>query len=41
MGQDLFEISVNFVKMVVIFVMMVQLVPLLVWVERRGYATSC
>src|SRR5438045_8573464 len=38
MGSDLFEISVNFVKMVLIFVMMVQLVPLLVWVERRGSA---
>lgn len=38
MGTDIFEISVNFVKMVIIFVMMVQLVPLLVWVERRGSA---
>jgi NADH-quinone oxidoreductase subunit H len=38
MGTDVFEISVNFIKMVVIFLMMVQIVPLLVWVERRGSA---
>lgn len=38
MGTDLFEIGVNFGKMVLIFVMMVQIVPLLVWVERRGSA---
>jgi NADH-quinone oxidoreductase subunit H len=38
MGSDLFEIAVNTVKVLVIFVMMVQLVPLLVWVERRGSA---
>lgn len=38
MGSDVFEISVNFVKMVAIFLMMVQIVPLLVWVERRGSA---
>ncbi len=38
MGIDVFEISVNFVKMVLIFLMMVQIVPLLVWVERRGSA---
>ena len=38
MGADAFEIGVNFIKMVLIFVMMVQLVPLLVWVERRGSA---
>lgn len=38
MGTDVFEISVNFAKMVLIFVMMVQIVPLLVWVERRGSA---
>ena len=38
MGADIFEIGVNFVKMVVVFLMMVQLVPLLVWVERRGSA---
>ena len=38
MGSDIFEIAVNFVKMVIIFIMMVNLVPLLVWVERRGSA---
>lgn len=38
MGVDIFEISVNFIKMIVIFLMMVQIVPLLVWVERRGSA---
>ena len=38
MGQDIFEISVNVVKALVIFLMMVQLVPVLVWVERRGSA---
>ena len=38
MGTDIFEISVNFVKMVAIFLLMVQIVPLLVWVERRGSA---
>lgn len=38
MGTDAFEITVNFVKMVLIFLMMVQIVPLLVWVERRGSA---
>ena len=38
MGTDVFEISVNFVKMVAVFLLMVQIVPLLVWVERRGSA---
>ena len=38
MGTDTFEIAVNFIKMVLIFLMMVQIVPLLVWVERRGSA---
>ena len=38
MGSDIFEISINFIKMSVIFLTMVQLVPLLVWVERRGSA---
>ncbi len=38
MGTDAFEITVNFLKMVLIFLMMVQIVPLLVWVERRGSA---
>lgn len=38
MGSDLFEISVNIGKMLGIFLLMVQMVPLLVWVERRGSA---
>lgn len=38
MGKDTFEITVNIVKMFLIFLMMVQLVPILVWVERRGSA---
>lgn len=38
MGTDVFEIVVNFLKIVAIFLMMVQLVPMLVWVERRGSA---
>ncbi|MBC87600.1 MAG: NADH-quinone oxidoreductase subunit H [Bdellovibrionaceae bacterium] len=38
MGADLFEIGVNTAKLLVIFLMMVQIVPLLVWVERRGSA---
>src|SRR5262249_16903779 len=38
MGADVFEISVNIVKLLVIFLTMVQMVPLLVWVERRGSA---
>jgi NADH-quinone oxidoreductase subunit H len=38
MGVDLFESIVNCVKVLVIFLMMVQLVPILVWVERRGSA---
>jgi NADH-quinone oxidoreductase subunit H len=38
MGTDTFEVLVNFVKMVLIFLLMVQIVPLLVWVERRGSA---
>src|SRR4051794_34840621 len=38
MGTDVFEFTVNFIKMIAIFLMMVQLVPLLVWVERRGPA---
>ena len=33
-----FEVVVNVVKMLVIFLMMVQIVPILVWVERRGSA---
>ncbi len=38
MGTDIFEITVNLIKMLIIFLLMVQLVPLLVWVERRGSA---
>lgn len=38
MGMDFFEIAVNFIKIGVIFLLMVQMVPLLVWVERRGSA---
>ncbi|MCH2532968.1 MAG: NADH-quinone oxidoreductase subunit H [Bdellovibrionales bacterium] len=38
MGSDIFEISVNAVKIVALFLLMVQIVPLLVWVERRGSA---
>lgn len=38
MGQDIFEISVNAVKLIAIFLLMVQAVPILVWVERRGSA---
>ena len=38
MGHDVFEILVNLVKMIVIFLMTVQIVPILVWVERRGSA---
>lgn len=38
MGTDVLEFAINFAKMVAIFLMMVQLVPLLVWVERRGSA---
>lgn len=38
MGVDVFEVAVNFIKMMAIFLLMVQIVPLLVWVERRGSA---
>lgn len=38
MGSDTFEIVINIIKMLIIFLMMVQLVPILVWVERRGSA---
>jgi NADH-quinone oxidoreductase subunit H len=38
MGKDVFEITVNCIKLVLIFLMMVQAVPILVWVERRGSA---
>lgn len=35
MGQDIFEITVNGVKTILIFLLMVQAVPVLVWAERR------
>jgi len=38
MGSTPFEITVNIIKTVLVFLMMVQLVPILVWVERRGSA---
>ena len=38
MGQDIFEITVNAIKLIVVFLLMVQAVPILVWVERRGSA---
>ena len=38
MGNDGFEITINVVKMLVVFLMMVQAVPILVWLERRGSA---
>lgn len=38
MGASFFEITINTVKMLAIFLLMVQLVPILVWVERRGSA---
>lgn len=38
MGRDSFEITVNIVKMFAIFLLMVQAVPILVWLERRGSA---
>jgi len=38
MGASAFEITINLIKMLAIFLLMVQLVPILVWVERRGSA---
>ena len=38
MGRDGFEILVNGIKLVLIFLLMVQAVPILVWLERRGSA---
>lgn len=38
MGSTGFEFTVNLVKMLALFLLMVQLVPILVWVERRGSA---
>lgn len=38
MGTTSFEITVNLIKTVLVFLMMVQAVPILVWLERRGSA---
>ena len=38
MGADFFETAVNVLKIAFIFLLMVQMVPLLVWLERRGSA---
>jgi NADH-quinone oxidoreductase subunit H len=38
MGTDVFQIVVNGAKLILIFLMMVQAVPILVWLERRGSA---
>lgn len=38
MGSSGFEVTINVIKMLAIFLLMVQLVPILVWVERRGSA---
>lgn len=38
MGHDVFEITVNCIKLVLVFLLMVQAVPILVWLERRGSA---
>lgn len=36
MGSSSFEIAVNLIKLVLIFLVVVSTVPMLVWVERRG-----
>jgi NADH-quinone oxidoreductase subunit H len=38
MGNTGLEITINLVKTVLVFLMMVQAVPILVWLERRGSA---
>lgn len=38
MGNSTFEIAINAVKTILVFLMMVQAVPILVWLERRGSA---
>ena len=38
MGTYNVEIAINCIKIIVLFLIMVQLVPLLVWIERRGSA---
>ncbi|HEY8271159.1 MAG TPA: complex I subunit 1 family protein [Pseudobdellovibrionaceae bacterium] len=36
MGSDAFEITINCIKLILVFLLMVQAVPVLVWLERRG-----
>lgn len=36
MGSTTFEITINIIKTLLVFLMMVQAVPILVWLERRG-----
>jgi NADH-quinone oxidoreductase subunit H len=36
MGESAFEITINGIKLVLVFLLMVQMVPVLVWLERRG-----
>lgn len=36
MGSSAFEITINCIKLVLVFLIMVQAVPILVWLERRG-----
>jgi len=36
MGESVFEITINCVKLILVFLLMVQMVPILVWLERRG-----
>lgn len=38
MGNDFFEVTINCLKLLVVFLMMVQVVPILVWLEPRGSA---
>lgn len=38
MGNTSLEITINLIKTIVVFLMMVQAVPILVWLERRGSA---
>lgn len=38
MGSTTLEVAVNLIKTVLVFLMMVQAVPVLVWLERRGSA---
>ena len=38
MGSTGLEITINVVKTLLVFLMMVQAVPILVWLERRGSA---